>query len=74
MALKGVRIIELAGIGPSPMCCMMLADMGATVIRVDRSTSAGKAQKYDVLHRGRSTVAVDLKQPEGVEFVLRLCV
>ncbi|MAD93397.1 MAG: carnitine dehydratase, partial [Gammaproteobacteria bacterium] len=51
--LTGLRVIELQGIGPGPFCGMMLADMGAELIRVDRSASKGKdANKYDVLARG----------------------
>ncbi|MFU8817742.1 MAG: CaiB/BaiF CoA transferase family protein [Pseudomonadales bacterium] len=69
--LSGFRIIELAGIGPGPFCGMMLSDMGAEVIRIDRlGATAGRTQ--DVLARNRRSVAVDLKQPEGVETVLRL--
>jgi alpha-methylacyl-CoA racemase len=68
--LSGFRIIELAGIGPGPYCGMMLSDMGAEVIRVDRVGAGGRGQ--DVLTRNRRSVAVDLKQPSGVETVLRL--
>ena len=69
--LQGFRVIELAGIGPGPFCGMMLSDMGAEVIRVDRV--GGPAQRgRDVLARNRRSVAVDLKQPEGVEIVLKL--
>ena len=70
--LNGLRIIELAGIGPGPFCGMMLSDMGAEVIRVDRLTGASSRPK-DVLARNRRSIAVDLKNPEGVEVVLRLC-
>ena len=70
--LNGLRIIELAGIGPGPFCGMMLSDMGAEVIRVDRLT-AGSRRPKDVLARNRRSIAVDLKKPEGVEVVLRLC-
>jgi alpha-methylacyl-CoA racemase len=69
--LAGFRIIELAGIGPGPFCGMMLSDMGAEVIRVDRLGAAGGRTK-DVLARNRQSIAVDLKKPEGVETVLRL--
>jgi alpha-methylacyl-CoA racemase len=72
--LKGIRILEIAGIGPGPFCGMMLADMGAEVIRIDRpggeSTTAGM---HRVLLRNRRMVAVDLKHPDGVATVLRLC-
>jgi alpha-methylacyl-CoA racemase len=71
--LAGLKVVELQGIGPGPFCGMMLADMGAEIIRVDRSVSVGhEAQKHDVLARGRKSIAVDLKNPQGVETVLRL--
>ena len=69
--LSGFRIIELAGIGPGPFCGMMLSDMGAEVIRIDRLGAAG-GRTQDVLARNRRSLAVDLKQAEGVETVLRL--
>jgi len=69
--LQGFRIIELAGIGPGPFCGMMLSDMGAEVIRIDRVGASTRRPK-DVLARNRRSVAVDLKQPKGVEIVLRL--
>ncbi|MEM7219236.1 MAG: CaiB/BaiF CoA-transferase family protein [Pseudomonadota bacterium] len=69
--LAGYRIIELAGIGPGPFCGMMLSDMGAEVIRVDRIVDNPRPSK-DVLARNRKSIAVDLKQPTGVETVLRL--
>ena len=74
--LVGVRIIELSGIGPGPFAGMLLADMGAEVIRVDRTTGGSMMQaaspKLDVLGRGKRSVAVDLKNPEGVAAVLDL--
>ena len=71
--LKGLKVIELQGIGPGPFCGMMLADMGAEVVRIDRASSAGQpSPRTDVLARGRKSVAVDLKNPEGVAAVLRL--
>ena len=69
--LSGFRIIELAGIGPGPFCGMMLSDMGAEVIRVDRLGASG-SRNQDVLARNRRSIAVDLKNPAGVETVLRL--
>ena len=69
--LKGVKIVEIAGIGPGPFCGMMLADMGAEIIRVDRKGDVGMG-KMDILARGRRSVAVDLKNPDGVEMVLKL--
>ncbi len=70
--LTGFKIIELAGIGPGPFCGMMLADMGAEVIRVDRAGSSSR-RNIDVLNRGRKSIAVDLKSPAGKELVLKLC-
>jgi alpha-methylacyl-CoA racemase len=70
--LKGIKVVELAGIGPGPFCAMMLADMGAEVIRVDRASAKGKGSRADVYLRGRRSVAVDLKHPDGVAAVLRL--
>jgi alpha-methylacyl-CoA racemase len=74
--LEGVKAIELAGIGPGPFCAMLLADLGADVIRIDR---ADKVQDpvpdgpyFEVMNRGRRSVGVDLKSPEGVETVLSL--
>jgi alpha-methylacyl-CoA racemase len=69
--LSGFRIIELAGIGPGPFCGMMLSDMGAEVIRIDR-LGAGAGRTQDVLVRNRRSITVDLKQRAGVETVLRL--
>ncbi|HLH28887.1 MAG TPA: CoA transferase, partial [Acidimicrobiales bacterium] len=75
--LEGVRIIELAGIGPSPFGAMMLADAGADVLRIDRAERAVHPPRQephvDVLARGRRSVAVDLKRPDGTELVMRLC-
>jgi alpha-methylacyl-CoA racemase len=74
--LDGYRIVELAGIGPGPFAAMMLADMGADVVRVDRVDAVvdpGSARPpVDPLGRGRRSVGVDLKHPDGVETVLRL--
>ncbi len=74
--LQGVKVIELAGIGPGPFCGMMLADMGAEVLRIDRARNVPGAERRnmsgDVLGRGRRSVGVDLKHPKGVETVLRL--
>ena len=74
--LSGLKIIELAGIGPGPMCAMLLADLGATVLRIDRPTPSGlgvpRPLKYDLLLRNRPVLALDLKQESAVELVLRL--
>src|SRR5437879_5502181 len=70
--LQGLRVIEMAGIGPGPFTAMMLADMGADVVRVDRPGPGAGDPTRDVLNRGRRSVAVDLKHPDGVATVLRL--
>ncbi len=74
--LSGVKVVEMAGIGPGPMCAMLLADLGAEVIRIDRLEDAGlgivREARYDLLNRGRRSAAVNLKSPEGVEAVLKL--
>jgi len=74
--LTGFRVIELAGIGPGPMCAMLLSDMGADVLRIDRTAAAGLGismrSKFDLLNRGRRSVAFDLKKPDAIEAVLRL--
>ena len=71
--LRGVKVVEVAGIGPGPHACMILADLGADVIRVDRPGGGmfGMGEK-DLLNRGRPSVALDLKQPEAVATVLDL--
>ncbi|KAM9840998.1 alpha-methylacyl-CoA racemase isoform 1-T2 [Aulostomus maculatus] len=71
MALAGVRVIELAGLAPAPFCGMILADFGAKVIRVDR-TKVGMA--LDTQARGKRSVAINLKTPEGVDLLRKLCV
>ena len=74
--LSGYRVIELAGIGPGPMCAMLLSDMGADVIRIDRLSDAGLGigmeTKYGLLNRGRRSIALDLKKPEAIEAVLKM--
>jgi alpha-methylacyl-CoA racemase len=71
--LRGVRVVELAGIGPGPHACMLLADLGADVIRVDRPGGQfGAGGPHDFLTRGRPSVALDLKHPDAVATVLRL--
>ena len=75
-ALDGVRIVEFAGIGPGPFACMLLADMGAEVIRVDRAGTVGKdpvKPAYGTTLRGRRNIALDLKHKDGVETALALC-
>jgi alpha-methylacyl-CoA racemase len=72
--LKGNRIIEIAGIGPGPFACMMLADMGADVIRLERATGARGVDAIpgNIGNRSRRSVGVDLKNPDAVELILRL--
>ena len=81
--LEGVRIVELAGIGPAPFCAMLLADMGAEVIRLDRAANVGhddsrvggppgEEYRFNLLARGRRNIAVDLKNKAGSEAALRL--
>ncbi|MDZ7678196.1 MAG: CaiB/BaiF CoA-transferase family protein [Acidimicrobiales bacterium] len=74
--LSGVKIVEVAGIGPGPFCAMMLSDMGAEVIRVDRAGSVRggdpDAPPADVLNRGRRSIGIDLKQPDGLATLLEL--
>ncbi|GMV62135.1 MAG: alpha-methylacyl-CoA racemase [Parvibaculum sp.] len=69
--LSGIRIVEFAGIGPGPFCAMLLSDMGADIIRIDRKGARG-GSKYDIGSRGRRSVALDLKKPESVEACLKL--
>jgi alpha-methylacyl-CoA racemase len=69
--LSGLKIVEFAGIGPGPFCGMLLSDLGADVVRVDRKGS-GRASPADVTSRGRRSVALDLKSPDAIEAVLKL--
>ena len=70
--LTGLRVIEMAGIGPGPYAAMLLADLGADVLRIDRPNAANVNADKDVLNRGRRSVAVNLKHADGVSAVLRL--
>ncbi|NXP53160.1 AMACR racemase, partial [Heliornis fulica] len=71
MALSGVRVLELAGLAPAPLCGMILADFGARVVRVDRTS---RSQMFtDVQGRGKRSLALDLKQPQGAAALRRLC-
>ncbi|MGB1489932.1 MAG: CaiB/BaiF CoA transferase family protein [Acidimicrobiales bacterium] len=74
--LSGKRVVEIAGIGPGPFCAMLLADLGAEVVRVDRASAVPDAMpdspNLDLLNRGRRSVGVNLKTPEGIETVLKL--
>ncbi len=73
--LRDIRVIELGGIGPAPFCGMLLADLGADVLRVERIRPSGGAAtdpRFDLFGRGKQSVALDLKRPEAVEAVKRL--
>ncbi|MBU2548206.1 MAG: CoA transferase [Proteobacteria bacterium] len=72
--LQGFKIIEFAGIGPGPFCAMMLADMGADVIRLERKTKpkSDRDPRTEILHRGRRSVAMDLKNARAIEAVLKM--
>jgi alpha-methylacyl-CoA racemase len=72
--LSGIKVVEVASIGPGPFAAMMLADMGADVVRLERAGAAGLgAGSWNFTHRGRPSVGCDLKVPEGRELLLRLC-
>ena len=74
--LHGIKIIEMAGIGPGPMAAMLLADLGATVIRIDRATPSNlgidRPLKYNFTFRNRKCVPLDLKVAGAAELVLKL--
>jgi len=74
--LEGIKVLEFAGLGPAPFAAMMLADMGAEVLRIDRPwevrSSPPAEPSKDVLNRGRMSVGIDLKSPQGVEAVFEL--
>ncbi|MGE4238811.1 CaiB/BaiF CoA transferase family protein [Ramlibacter sp.] len=74
--LRGIKIVELAGIGPGPVAAMFLADLGATIIRVDRKEPSGlgveKPVQFDIGLRNRKSIRVDLKDPKGLALVLDL--
>jgi alpha-methylacyl-CoA racemase len=75
-ALSGIRIVEMAGIGPAPFCGMLLADMGAEVLRIDRPVASDNGipmpPKYDLLNRNKRSIAIDLKDPAGRNTLLQL--
>lgn len=72
--LHGLKVLELAGIGPSPYACMLLADLGADVLRLERGDPDAEATTtWDVLNRSRPSVAIDLKSDAGRDLVLELC-
>jgi alpha-methylacyl-CoA racemase len=74
--LAGVRVVEFAGLGPTPFACMMLADLGADIVRLDRPGGPGMlagAPALDTLNRGRASLEVDLKAPHAEDLILDLC-
>ena len=70
MALRGLKVIELAGLAPAPVCGMILSDFGAKVIRVDKT---GHGLNYDVTARGKRSIALNLKKDEGADVLRKLC-
>lgn len=74
--LAGIRIVELGGIGPGPFAALLLADLGAEIVRIDRivASDSGIAvdEKYNLLNRSRRSIAMDLKHPQAVAAVLRM--
>src|SRR5712671_6548301 len=74
--LSGVKVLELAGIGPGPFCGMLLADMGADVLRVDRLEPSDLGlplePQFDVVARGRRSIGLDLKRPQAIDIVMAL--
>ena len=74
--LAGLKIVELAGIGPAPLCCSLMSDLGANVLRIDRNFDSKlgvpRDRRTDLLRRGRKSVSIDLKNPKGVQTVIRL--
>ena len=70
MALRGIKVIELAGLAPAPFCGMILSDFGASVIRVDKT---GGHANPDCLGRGKRSIAINLKSPDGTAVVKNLC-
>jgi len=75
--LSGYKLIEIAGVGPTQLTGMLLADMGAEIVRVERLTKVELGVympvKYKLMNRSRRSIAIDLKQPQGRDVVLDLC-
>jgi len=74
--LQGLKIVEMGAIGPAPMCAMLLADLGATILRIERQVPSGLGfaipTRFELLHRSRPAIAVDLKRPESADLILAL--
>ena len=70
--LKGIKVLEFSGIGPGPYCGMLLADMGADVIRVSRVKQKGFHNKFDIHNRSKRSIVADLKNPDSIHELLKL--
>ena len=70
--LKGIKILEFSGIGPGPYCGMLLADMGADVIRVGRKGSEGLENKFDIHNRSKRSITADLKNEDTINEILKI--
>ena len=70
--LKGIKVLEFSGIGPGPYCGMILADLGAEVIRLSRNNQKGIANKYDIHNRSKLSITADLKDPDTIQEILKL--
>ena len=74
--LAGLKVLELAGIGPAPLCCSLMSDLGAEILRIDRNLDAKlgvpRDRRTDLLRRGRKSLSIDLKNIRGVQAVMRL--
>ena len=70
--LKDIKVIEMAGIGPAPFCGMILADMGAEVISVERISAAGRGSSADIASRGKKSITVDIRKLEGQDIIKKL--
>ena len=69
--LSGLKIVEFAGIGPGPFCGMLLSDLGADVVRIDRK-GPGRSSPADITARGRRSVALDIKNPAAIDVFTRI--
>ena len=70
--VSGIKLVEFAGIGPGPFCGMILADLGAEVIRIDRSSQHGHGNTIDFQHRSKSSLSADLKNPQTINEIKKL--
>ena len=70
--LHGIKILEFSGIGPGPYCGMLLADLGADVIRLSRINQKGSHNKYDIHNRSKRSIVADLKNPKTLEEIKKL--